>query len=48
MLSPTVEFNWDTDGINFGVLTLIVLLTMHQRSSSFFLQQLLGDVGQQP
>lgn len=25
-LSQTVEFNWNTDGINFGVLTL----TMHQ------------------
>jgi len=29
-LAETVEFNWDRDGINFGVLTLTVLLTMHQ------------------
>lgn len=29
-LPQTVEFNWDTDGINFVVLTLTVPLMMHQ------------------
>lgn len=29
-VSQTVEFNWDTDGINFVVLTLTVPLMMHQ------------------
>lgn len=29
-LPQTVEFNWDTDGINFVVLNLTVPLMMHQ------------------
>lgn len=36
MLSWTVKFNWDTDGNNFGVMILIVLLMKPQHFLAFF------------